>query len=270
MIMRKKFLSSAILSLFMIAGLSTAEKAFAQSEKENKKKTSIQIKVTEDKNGKTRTIEKNYELPDMPGPERENFVDKALDSLKLDPNGRKQVTITVDDGKGNTNVQRRRGKIQKKQDDDENFTFSYRNDDLKDLNFNFNELRNQTRNLERELRPKAKTMIRDMEEFGDRFGNRVGSIWTNETAKASTVRELSVYPNNPDNGVMNLRFYVPQKGDVLVTVSDTKGKEVGRKEIKDFSGEFVGQIDIKKNTKGTLFVTVTQNEDGAVKRVVLP
>ncbi len=69
---------------------------------------------------------------------------------------------------------------------------------------------------------------------------------------------------------MNLRFYVPQKGDVLVTISDTKGKEVGKKEIKDFSGEFVGQIDIKKNTKGTLFVTVTQNEDGAVKRVVIP
>lgn len=269
--MRQKFLSSAILSLFMIAGLSTAEKAFAQSEKENKKKTSIQIKVTEDKNGKTRTIEKNYELPDMPGPERENFVDKALDSLKLDPDGKKQVTITVEDGNGNTNVQRRRGKLQRKADgDQENFAFNFRSDDLKDLNFNFDELRNQTRNLERELRPRAKTIMRDMEEFGNRFGNQVGSIWTNETAKASTVRELSVYPNNPDNGVMNLRFYVPQKGDVLVTVSDTKGKEVGKKEIKDFSGEFIGQIDIKKNTKGTLFVTVTQNEDGAVKRVVVP
>jgi hypothetical protein len=269
--MRQKFLLSATMSLLLIAGLSSAEKAFAQSDKESKKKTSIQIKVTEDKNGKTRTIEKNYELPDMPGPEREDFVDKALDSLKLDPNGKKQVTITVDDGKGNTNVQRRRGKLQRKADgDQENFAFNFRSDDLKDLTFNFDELRNQTRNLERELRPKAKIMMRDMEELGNRMGDRFGNIWTNEAAKASTVRELNVYPNNPDNGVMNLRFYVPQKGDVLVTVSDTKGKEVGKREIKDFSGEFVGQIDIKKNTKGTLFVTVTQNEDGAVKRVVLP
>jgi hypothetical protein len=141
---------------------------------------------------------------------------------------------------------------------------------LKDLSFNFDELRNQTRNLGREIQPKARTLMRDMEDLGSRFGNSVGSIWTNESAKASTVRELSVYPNNPDNGVMNLRFHVQQKGDVSITVLDVRGKEVGKKEIKDFSGEFVGQIDIKKNTKGTLFVTVTQNEDGAVKRVIIP
>ncbi|MCF0056571.1 T9SS type A sorting domain-containing protein [Dyadobacter sp. CY356] len=268
--MRQKFLLRAALSLFVITSLSGFEKTFAQSEKDDQKKTSIRIKVTEDKDGKSRTVEKNYELPDMPGPERENFVDKAIDSMKLDPNGKKQVTITVDDGNGNKLVQRR-GKMQKKsKDDHEEFAFNFRNDDFKDLNFNFDELRNQTRNLEREIRPKAKIMIRDMEDFGNRMGDRASSFWNNEVAKSSTVRELNVYPNNPDNGVMNLRFYVPQKGDVFVTISDTKGKEVGKKEIKDFSGEFVGQIDIKKNTKGTLFVTVTQNEDGAVKRVVLP
>jgi hypothetical protein len=268
--MRQKFLMHAALSLFVITGLSSLEKTFAQSEKDDQKKTSIHIKVTEDKDGKSRTVEKNYELPDMPGPERDDFVDKAIDSMKLDPTGKKQVTITVDDGNGNKLVQRR-GKMQKKsKDDQQEFAFTFRNDDFKDFNYNFDELRNQTRNLERQIRPKAKIMMRDMEDFGNRIGDHVGGFWNNESAKASTVRELNVYPNNPDNGVMNLRFYVPQKGDVLVTISDTKGKEVGKKEIKDFSGEFVGQIDIKKNTKGTLFVTVTQNEDGAVKRVVLP
>ncbi len=115
--MRQKFLLHAALSLFVITGLSALEKTFAQSEKDDQKKTSIRIKVTEDKDGKSRTIEKNYEVPDMPGPERENFVDKAIDSMKLDPNGKKQVTITVDDGNGNKLVQRR-GKMQKKSDDD--------------------------------------------------------------------------------------------------------------------------------------------------------
>lgn len=268
--MRQKFIVHAALSLFVITGLSSFEKTFAQSEKNDQRKPSISIKVTEDKGGKSRTIEKNYALPDMPMDERENFVDKAIDSMKLDPNVKKQVAITVDDGKGNTTVYYR-GKMQKKIDNGhEDFAFNFRNDNFKDFNYNFDELRNQTRNLERQIRPKAKIMMRDMEDFGNRMGDRVGGFWNNEMAKASTVRELNVYPNNPDNGVMNLRFYVPQKGDVLVTISDTKGKEVGKKEIKDFSGEFVGQIDIKKNTKGTLFVTVTQNEDGAVKRVVLP
>jgi hypothetical protein len=267
--MRQKFLLSAAMSFFLIAGLGTAEKALAQSGKDAQKKTSIRIKVTEDKGGKSRTIEKNYSLPDMPGPERDDFVDKAIDSLKLDPDGKKQVTVTIEDGKGNT-LSRRRERTQAGPGEPENFAFNFKSDDLKDLSFNFDELRNQTRNLEREIQPKARTLMRDMEDLGSRFGNSMGSIWTNESAKASTVRELNVYPNNPDNGVMNLRFHVPQKGDVSITVLDVRGKEVGKKEIKDFSGDFVGQIDIKKNTKGTLFVTVTQNEDGAVKRVIIP
>lgn len=268
--MKQKFLLSIGLSSLMISGLFLTEKAAAQSSKDEKNKTSVRIKVTEDNNGKSRTIEKNYVLPDMSGDAREDFVDKALDSLHLNADGKNQVTITIDDKKGNTITQRRK-KMQKdrKQGGHDEFAFNYNGDDFKDLNFNFDELRNQTRNLEREFRPKAKIMMRDVEEFGNRFGEKMDHFW-NEDMKASTVRNLNVYPNNPDNGVINLRFFAPTKGDVNVTISDTKGKEVGRKEIKDFSGEFVGQIDIKKSTKGTVFVTVTQNEDGAVKRVILP
>lgn len=262
--MTSNILSRIALSALVISGLFFTEKTLAQSDKEPQKKTTIRIKVTEDKDGKAKTIEKKYELPDMSGSDREDFVDKALDSLKIDSNGKSQVTITVDDGKSNKNEQKRRMKIHKKSDDDDVFAYNFNKD------FNFDELRSKTRDFEREFRPKAKIMMRDMEDFGNRMGERMGDFWNTESAKASTVRELSAYPNNPDNGVLNLRFFVPQKGDVNIIISDTKGKEVGRKEIKDFSGDFVGQIDIRKNTKGTLFVTVTQNEDGAVKRVILP
>jgi hypothetical protein len=31
----------------------------------------------------------------------------------------------------------------------------------------------------------------------------------------------------------------------------------------------MGQVDLKKNVKGTLFVTVTQGQDGTAKRVVV-
>jgi len=262
--MTSGILSKIILSALVAGTLSLTEKALAQSEKEDQKKTSIRIKVTEDKDGKSKTIEKNYELPEMSRSDREEFVDKALDSLKLDSKAKSQVTIRVDDGKGNTSEQRRRLKTQNRSDDGDVFAYNFNHD------FNFDELRDKTRNLEREFRPKAKIMMRDMENLGNRFGERVGDFWNSDVAKAATVRELSAYPNNPDNGVLNLRFFVPQKGDVNIIISDTKGKEVGRKEIKDFSGDFVGQIDVKKNVKGTVFVTVTQNEDGAVKRIVIP
>lgn len=256
-------LSKIALSALVAGTLSLTNEAFAQSKKGDQNKTSIRIKVTEDKDGKSKTIEKNYEVPEMSNSDREEFVDKALDSLKIDSKGKSQVTISVDDGKGNTSERRRRVKDHHKSEDADVFAYNFNHD------FNFDELRDKTRSIEREFRPKAKIMMRDMENFGNRFGERMGDFWTSEVAKASTVRELSAYPNNPDNGTLNLRFFVPQKGDVNIIISDTKGKEVGRKEIKDFSGNFIGQIDIKKNSKGTLFVTVTQNEDGAVKRIVI-
>lgn len=256
-------LSKIALSAFIVGTVSLTEKTFAQSGQQDHKKTSIRIKVTEDQDGKSKTIEKNYELPAMSKNERQEFVDKALDSLKLDSKGKRQVTIRVDDGKGNTSEQRRMHN-RNKADDNDVFAYNFNHD------FNLDELRDKTRSLERELRPKARMMVRDMENFGNRFGERMGDIWNTESSKAATVRELSAYPNNPDNGVLNLRFFAPQKGDVNITIADTKGKEVGRKEIKDFSGDFVGQIDIKKNIKGTVFVTVTQNEDGAVRRIVIP
>jgi hypothetical protein len=88
-------------------------------------------------------------------------------------------------------------------------------------------------------------------------------------AKPSSVRGLDVYPNNPDKDQLNIRFTAPAKGDVSIVVTNTKGKEVARKDISDFSGEFIGQINLGRKAEGTYFVTVTQNEDGAVKRVVV-
>ena len=79
--MTSGILSKIILSALVAGTLSLTEKVSAQSEKEDQKKTSIRIKVTEDKDGKSKTIEKNYELPEMSRSDREEFVDKALDSF---------------------------------------------------------------------------------------------------------------------------------------------------------------------------------------------
>ena len=91
----------------------------------------------------------------------------------------------------------------------------------------------------------------------------------NLNGKPSTIRGLDAYPNNPDRDQLNVRFTAPAKGDVSIVVTNTKGKEVAKRDINDFSGEFVGQIDLGKKTQGTYFITVTQNEDGAVKRIVV-
>ena len=253
-----------VLSCLVLSGVVLSQGSFAQSGADNKK-TTIRIKAVEDKDGKVKNIERRYEVSEMSDEERQKFIDKAVDSLKIDKENQRSLTITVDDGDEPTVITRNRRKVTVDHPDDRDVTaFSWADDFAE--SFDTEKFRSHTRNFEREFKPKAKIMMRDMENFGDRMGD----FWAKEFTKPSSVRDLNVYANNPDNGVLNLRFQTPQKGDVSISVTDTKGKEVAKKEIKDFSGEFVGQVEIKKNTKGTLFVTVVQNEDGATKRVVLP
>ncbi|TDE13715.1 T9SS type A sorting domain-containing protein [Dyadobacter psychrotolerans] len=263
--MKHIFAQSILMPVILISGLALSEPTFAQSS-EKSKKTTIRVRVSEDDKGKTKDVEKEYKVNNMNDQERKQFVDKVLDSLGVDSKSGKVVSVTMDDGEGDTRVitRKRRNVVIDRRDDREPLAFHW--DGNNEFSFDTEKLQSQMRNFEREFRPKAKVFMRDMENFGD----QLGSVWTREGMKAASVRELSVYSNNPDNGVLNLRFHAQQKGDLNITVTDTKGKEVGKKEIKDFSGDFVGQIDLKKNTKGTVFVTVVQNEDGAVKRVVIP
>lgn len=131
-------------------------------------------------------------------------------------------------------------------------------------------MRRKSRDLERSLRPMADRLNRNFQNFDwQRDLARPFNNWVGEGGQTSTVRGLDVYPNNPDRNLLNVRFSAPAKGDVQIVVTNTKGKEVARRELKDFSGEFVGQVDVGRNATGVFFVTVTQNEDGSVRRVVL-
>ncbi len=64
------------------------------------------------------------------------------------------------------------------------------------------------RRLENDMRPRMEALNRNFAEAGDRMGN----FWTNDVMGAGSVRTLNAYPNNPDNGVLNLRFNTPDKG----------------------------------------------------------
>lgn len=92
----------------------------------------------------------------------------------------------------------------------------------------------------------------------------------NGTTSSRTVKALNAYPNQPSNGRLNITFQAPEKGDVTILVTDVEGKEVAREKVKDFFGKYMGQVELKKGAeKGTYFVTVTQGEDGAVRRIVI-
>jgi hypothetical protein len=84
---------------------------------------------------------------------------------------------------------------------------------------------------------------------------------------SKTIQGLSGKQNQPFNGKLNVRFKAPTKGNVTIAVSDVNGKEIATETVKDFQGDYLGQIDLKKAGTGVYFLRVTQGNDGAVRRV---
>ena len=84
---------------------------------------------------------------------------------------------------------------------------------------------------------------------------------------SKTIQGLSGKQNQPFNGKINVRFTAPTKGNVTIAVSDVNGKEIASETVKDFQGDYLGQIDLKKAGAGVYFLRVTQGNDGAVRRV---
>lgn len=84
---------------------------------------------------------------------------------------------------------------------------------------------------------------------------------------SKTIHGLHAVPNKPFNGKISVDFNAPEKGNVTISVMDVNGKELANEQIKDFQGDYLGQIDIKKAGAGVYFIRVSQGADGAVRRV---
>ena len=90
--------------------------------------------------------------------------------------------------------------------------------------------------------------------------------WAEEKG-SKTIQGLSGKQNQPFNGKLNVRFKASSKGNVTIAVSDVNGKEIATETVKDFQGDYLGQIDLKKASAGIYFLRVTQGNDGAVRRI---
>jgi len=219
----------------------------------SKNKGEVTIKIIERNGSEVRETNRTYRLDS--NDDRDKIAMRLVDSLKAaHPNeSKRQVTIIIDEGEGNR-IRQQFGPGD---------VYARRPYSVPQWEYDF------------------RTNVDSVAGKVDRFFrynfepglNRVFDGWSNTyngKVKPSTIRSLDVFPNNPDKDQLNIRFTAPAKGDIDIIVTTAKGKEVSRREIKDFSGEYVGQIDLgKKVASGVYFVTVTQNEDGAVKRVVI-
>ncbi|WP_420148249.1 T9SS type A sorting domain-containing protein [Spirosoma sp.] len=266
----------ALLVLGTVHGVSLAQKSGNPSPKPDH--NDVNVRIIERNGDEVREIERTYHLNGMNDPERDKLVMKLVDSLKATRKngGRRQMTIIVEDDGIDKTVTRERSKLNKKRAPSDAYAkrgpLPRNAPDFWDKpDFKNN------RTWQYEMRVHADSLADQIRQFKYQFPKdfdrqiaRPFEDWArNFNVKPSTIRGLDAYPNNPDRAQLNVRFTAPSKGDVSIVVTSPKGKEVAKREIKDFSGEFVGQIDLGKNPQGVYFITVTQNEDGAVKRIIL-
>ncbi|MFN4145566.1 MAG: T9SS type A sorting domain-containing protein [Runella sp.] len=273
----------ALMVLTVGLGVATATIAQDTPKKEtNQDRVTIRARITEDKNGKTETTERIYIYDNLLPQERETKIKSIVDSLRGEGQTatNRRMSIVVEEGQtsdkrdiithrnGGNRVeiyQRGPGKTHIETWNDDHYE-TYR--------FDEEAMANRMKRIEKRIHPQMQKLERQMDELGRRIEPKVMHIW-GETfggspTKPSTIRGLEAFPNNPDKQELNIKFYAPEKGDVVITVMDTKGKQITRKEVKNFSGDYVGQLSLGKDPKGTYFISVVQNEDGAVKRIVIP
>ncbi|GAB3640696.1 T9SS type A sorting domain-containing protein [Spirosoma arcticum] len=266
----RRFVPALVLAIGL-STLATAQRAELTPSKSAGKE--VTIRVIERDGTDMRETERTYRIDGMSDADRDKLVTKLVDSLRVnrkETGARRQMTIIVQDTDGDRIITRERtnpstgrapGDAYTRRDrqprtgrdpwDSQTWQYEFRRgaDSLADQmsRFRFQMPRDWDRQLARPFEDWARTI----------------------NTKPSTIRGLDAYPNNPDRDQLNVRFTAPSKGDVSIVVTNAKGKEVTRRELKDFSGEFVGQISLGRKAQGTYFITVTQNEDGAVKRVLV-
>lgn len=231
-------------------------------------KTTVRVRITEEKDGKTETFERSYQYSGLTDSEREAKVKTIVDSLQAKNAGatNRRLSVVVEEGEGQPVDIQVNDEISSSPNNNKIHIYQY--------NDRSGASADRMKRVEKDMKLKMEKTDSQFKNWGQQFKydfNEAwrGSVFDNPNNRPSSVRNLNAYPNNPDKNELNIRFYTPTKGDVSVIVTDTKGKQIAKKDLKDFSGDYVGQIDLGKNTKGTYFVTVTQNEDGAVKRIVI-
>ena len=271
-------------ALMLTLGMSAmAQKSISQNIDEKNGKMIIHIESSE--NGKKEVFDKSYNVEGMSDSEKDRLINHITDSLSnpLGEGRNKQFKLKIDrydnrdrDSDDDSNhpfsLNSPQGKSKKKMqiykdgkriekdldgDGDNDVTIFFKNfgDDMEKRFKNFDE-KKMLSSIEPMMKNFKGNLDVDLKDFD----------FLNES---KTVKALKIYPNKPFDNKLNLKFHAPVRGDVNVIVTDINGKEVGSQKFKDFQGDFIGQVDLKKNVKGTVFVTVTQGEDGTSKRVVI-
>lgn len=265
--------AGALLLLFAVPIVS-----FAQEKKEK-----VRIRIEQEVDGKTTISEKIINSSGLSSSQKDEMIEKFKDSVLALNKGKAQGVKIEIDNDSDVNIERNGGRRIER-------NYNYNNDNGNEEivikrgpkvrvykkdgkgeveSFDSEDFTHEFHGNMESLRDNMKQMGKDLKfEFRSIPDNIM--MFDGGNSGSKTIKNVEVFPNNPKTEILNVRFNAPQKGDVSIKVLDVKGSVIAKEEIKDFSGEYVGQINIGKQKSGTVFVMITQGEDGNVKRVLLP
>ncbi|MEM1324083.1 MAG: PDZ domain-containing protein, partial [Bacteroidota bacterium] len=82
------------------------------------------------------------------------------------------------------------------------------------------------------------------------------------------IDRLAIFPN-PNEGLFNIRFELPNNGSTAIRVFDARGRLVYTRDLGAFSGDFNDQIDLTANPAGTYFLMVQQDGYSITRKVLV-
>lgn len=277
-------MANLLIKTSLLASLSLVSVfSFAQDKKEKKDK--LRIKVEQEIDGKNKVYEKTIDASNLTAKERDEIIQKYQDSLMTANKGKShRIKIEVEDESSREDhfSRKREGDRldERRIEREESYVFDDDNDshviikgrpkvrvyrrgggdgeEFESDDF-MKEFRWEMDGLKDNLKTLGKDFKMDFRTF-DPFDSG---------ASSKTIKGLDAFPNKPNTETLNVRFNAPEKGNVTIKVLDVKGNTVATEELKDFSGDYIGQLKLGKTPKGTLFVMVSQGEDAAMKRLVL-
>lgn len=108
----------------------------------------------------------------------------------------------------------------------------------------------------------------NIDEFSDKLSRDLSQInFDGAFNNVEGFSNVSVYTNKPNTHVLNLKFRSLKNEPVTIAVVDVKGDLVTKEVIEDFEGEYLGQLNLEKGSKGTFFVIISQGENGISRKV---
>ncbi len=80
--------------------------------------------------------------------------------------------------------------------------------------------------------------------------------------------DIKIYPN-PAKGLFNIEMNIMQKQYVEIKILNNLGKEITRKELKNYSGFYITSFDLSEHPAGMYYLQISIDERKIIKKIII-